>query len=429
MNASIIIPVWNGRTVIEACLQAVYAQSGPLLHELICVDNASADGSADLIATQFPQATLLCQPVNLGFAGGVNVGLHAATGDLMVLLNQDCVVRAGYLDALVTAVSANPRIGIVGAQIFNEDGSVNHVGAVLERPLAYGTHQTEIQADTPQLADYVTGALLGITRTAWQAISDFDEGFYPAYFEETDYCYRARLHNFAVAVAPQAQAAHLFNNKEWQTNPVRHTANQHSMRYRFVTKHYVLDELLDFFAAETTAVSAEIYYEQAIGRVIGARRNLNQLSETLQKRAEDLGQNTTAVHKRVLTTKFNELYQLALAQAEALSSQRDVEPPFTQDANWTATYQQLKQLQQQEHDLLTRIYFRAPHDTQPESKWHRLYRLLLLRPLSFITLRDYYLQTKLNTIHVARFDQLQKLQRITERRLTLLENLHEQDHA
>ncbi len=428
MRVSVIIPVWNGHSVLEACLQAVYAQSGTLLHELICVDNASTDGSSDLIATMFPEATLLCQPVNLGFAGGVNVGLHAATGNLMVLLNQDCVVNAGYLDALVTAVTNNPQIGIIGAQIFNEDGTVNHVGAILERPLAYGTHQTEIQSDATQPTDYVTGALFAISRTAWQAIGDFDEGFYPAYFEETDYCYRARLHNFEVAVTPQAQAAHLFNNKEWQTNPVKHTANQHSMRYRFVTKHYSLDELLDFFAAEETAVSAETYYEQAIGRVIGARRNLQQLIGTLQKRQEDLEQPVTAVHKRVLTTRFNELYQKALTQAEILSSQRDVEPPFAQDANWATTYQRLKQLQQQEYDLLTRIYFKAPNNTEPESKWHRLYRLLL-RPLSFITLRDYYLQTKLNTIHVARFDQMQKLQRITERRITLLENLHEQDHA
>ena len=429
MRVSIIIPVWNGRSVIESCLESVYKQSGSLLHELICVDNASADESATLIIENFPQVTLLRQPINLGFAGGVNVGLHAATGDLMVLLNQDCLVHAGYLEALVTAVTENPKIGVVGAQIYNEDKSINHLGAILERPLAYGTHLTNQDEYSDRTIDYVTGALFGITRTAWNSIGDFDDEFYPAYYEEVDYCLRAKLNGFDLQVVLDAKASHLFNNKEWQAKPIKHTANQHSMRYRFIAKHYSISELLAFFKAEETAVSEEVYYEQAIGRVIGIRKTLQELNATLEKRLSDLNEKTTAVHRRLLAENFNMLYQKALAHAENLSSQRDVAPPFSGDPHWRAAHEHLRQLQQQEYDTLSRIYFRAPNEQQPESKWHRLYRLLLLRPLSFITLRDYFLQSKLNTIHVARIDQLQKLQRITERRLTLLEDLHEQDHA
>lgn len=73
MNVAVVIPVWNGASVIEACLTAVFSQTHAHLHEVICVDNGSHDQSKQLIEAQFPQVTLLPQPVNLGFAGGVNV--------------------------------------------------------------------------------------------------------------------------------------------------------------------------------------------------------------------------------------------------------------------------------------------------------------------------------------------------------------------
>ncbi len=100
MRATVIIPIWRGAPVIAGCLDAVYRHSGPALHEVICVDNASPDGAGDLVAARFPAARLLRQPVNLGFAGGVNVGIANATGDLFVLVNQDCVPGPGWLDAL-----------------------------------------------------------------------------------------------------------------------------------------------------------------------------------------------------------------------------------------------------------------------------------------------------------------------------------------
>ncbi|MCA9921511.1 MAG: glycosyltransferase, partial [Anaerolineales bacterium] len=128
MEATIVIPVWHGEQVILDCLKAVFAHSGEQLLEVICVDNASHDASATLIRDNFPQVTVLSQPVNLGFAGGVNTGLRAANGDMLILLNQDCMVQSGWLDALIEAAAANPALGIVGAHVLNADGSVNHAG-------------------------------------------------------------------------------------------------------------------------------------------------------------------------------------------------------------------------------------------------------------------------------------------------------------
>lgn len=427
MRVSVIIPVWNGRALITQCLTAVYNHSGRHLAEVICVDNASGDNSAALIAGQFPQATLLRQPVNLGFAGGVNAGLRAASGDLLVLLNQDCLVREGWLDALATAVQTNPKTGIVGATIFNADGTVNHAGAVLERPLAYGRHFTEIAAD-PQPVEYVTGAVFGLTRAVWESVGPFDEAFYPAYYEETDYCCRARRAGFGIVYVPQAQADHLFSNQEWQTNPIQHSASQHEMRYRFVAKHYSPDDLTAFFAAEATAVTDESYFEQAIGRLIAARQTLRRLDEISASQERDLGKSVSPTHRRQLEIGFAHLLRRALAAAEKTSLLRDVEPPVADDEIWTAVNQRLLQLQQQEYDLLTRIYLRPPDATEPETKWQRFRRLFIRRPFHFITGRDYYYQSQLNTVHVARLDQMQKMQRLIQRRLTLLENLAEYDH-
>nr|MBP7686976.1 glycosyltransferase [Thermoflexales bacterium] len=180
MQASLIIPVWKGESVIAACLEAALAHSGDRLLEIICVDNASPDQSAAIITQRFPHVRLISQPINLGFAGGVNAGLRAARGDVGVLLNQDCLVKAGWLDALLDALDAHPEFGIAGCTLFNADGSLNHAGAQLRTPIALGQHLLDRAGDEPRIVDYVTGAAMAIRRSTWDTIGFLDDGFYPA---------------------------------------------------------------------------------------------------------------------------------------------------------------------------------------------------------------------------------------------------------
>lgn len=424
MLVTVVIPVWNGEAVLAECLTAVCNTSSSLLHELICVDNGSQDGSRQLITSKFPQARLISQPTNLGFAGGVNAGLRAASGNILVLLNQDCVVQPGWLDTLCQAVEQNSALGIVGGQILNADGSVNHAGAILQRPLAYGRHLT----NENQPIEYVTGAMFAITRRAWETVGEFDEGFFPAYFEEVDYCFRARQAGFEIGYAAGATAVHLFNNKSWQTDPVRHTANQHAMRYRFVAKQFSLTELEQFFTAEAAAIQQEVYYEQAIGRLLGLRQLLPNLSNIQDVRARHLQQTRPPEETRTLQTNFTELLHQALDAALHTSLQREPAAPSPLDKSWQETWQRLQTLQQQEHDLLARIYFVKPGQAANEPSWRRWWRLLVLRPFSFLIGRDYFLLSQLNTLHVARLDQMHKLNRLLERRLLLLETLTRYEH-
>ncbi len=424
MQVTVVIPVWNGESVIEACLTAVFNNADSVLHEVICVDNGSQDNSKHLIETQFPQATLLPQPANLGFAGGVNVGLRAATGDLLILLNQDCVVQRGWLEALCQRAASNKEIGILGGRVLNIDKTVNHAGAYLERPLAYGRHITT--QDRP--IEYVTGAMFGITRRAWNTIGEFDEGFFPAYFEEVDYCLRARQAGFAIEYAQEAAAVHLFNNKSWQAEPVRHNGNQHAMRYRFIAKHYSAHELAEFFQAETDAITTEMYYEQAVGRTLGLRQLLTNLPTVHAARTEHLSKPRAPEEKQLLKSGFTQLLHQAVDKAISATMQRQPAQPAPLAADWQETWQQLQNLQSQEHQLLSRIYFIEPGMGAGEPWPKRFWRLLVLRPFSFLVGRDYFLLAQLNTIHVARFDQMNKISRIIERRLTLLETLSRYEH-
>jgi GT2 family glycosyltransferase len=321
MKVSIIIPVWNGAAVVESCLRAVAAHSGADLLEVIAVDNASGDDSTlriERTARQnaFP-IVLLRQPVNLGFAGGVNVGLRAARGDLLVLLNQDCIVEPGWLTALCTGLHAHPEFGVAGCTLLNPDASVNHAGAVLELPLAMGHHLTEIPT-TPRTVDYVTGAVFAIRRATWERVGELDDGFYPAYYEETDYCFRARRHGFEIGYVPAARVRHLANSRAWQDDPLEHFANQQRMRYRFVAKHLAGDALSAFFLAELAALDQEPEHLLAMARLLGARTTRRALPAILARRAQELAEVDDPVRARQLETWFTTLERQAMRRTRQL---------------------------------------------------------------------------------------------------------------
>jgi GT2 family glycosyltransferase len=442
---SVVIPVWNGASVVGDCLAALYAYSGDELLEVICVDNASHDDSAELIAGQYPQAHLICQPVNLGFAGGVNAGMEAAQGEVFCLVNQDCLVAPGCLEALTRALAVRPEIGIAGCTILNADGSLNHTGAAIRRPEAYGDHLAEPGVDEPQKADFVTGAAMAIRRRTWEAVGRFDEGFYPGYYEDADYCYRTRRRGFEVVHVPQARATHLLSSKAWQADLFKHSANQHRARYRFIGKHFDTNELSAFFEAEWASAEEEPYLDQAVGRLLAARDTLRALPDILERRRADLASVLPAAGRRQLQVGLTGVLRRSLATAQKLSMVGLGESPLEA---WRATHAEIEQrlselfqkedmaasqpseteayrqadraiqeLQKRQHDLLARIHFRSPSSNEPEPAWRRFLRLFVLRPLSFLVGRDYLLLAQLNAVHVARLDAIQHREQLHHERV------------
>lgn len=252
MKVSVVIPAWNGARFLPACLEALYALGDPDL-DVVVVDNASADGSADLVAARYPAARLLRHAENLGFARACNAGLRAAAGEVLVLLNQDTVVRPAWLTALRAAFTDQPQAGIVGCKALYPDGRVQHAGGWMEWPLGVGHHYGHAEPDDgrwdeARAVDFVTGAALGLRRAVLERIGYLDEDLRPAYFEDVDYCLRARAAGFLVWYAPAAVLEH---HESTSTAPAARSRYYQRNRLRLVLKHLPPDRFLaEFVPAE-----------------------------------------------------------------------------------------------------------------------------------------------------------------------------------
>lgn len=261
--ASVVVLVlaWNGQRFLRACLQALQAQEFSDPWAVLVVDNGSSDGSPGLVRTEFPDVALLTNSTNLGFARGNNVGIRALLSgtvpgipfvpDVIVLLNQDTEVTPDWLQQLVAPFARDQQIGIVGCKLVFPDGTLQHVGGTVEWPLATGVHHGTGEADMGQgdqetTPDYVAAAATAVHRRVWETIGLFDEGFTPAYYEDTDLCYRARAAGFQIVYTPHAVVMHYENASLQSQSPAHHRA-YHRNRIRFVIK-YIDPALLPAFA-------------------------------------------------------------------------------------------------------------------------------------------------------------------------------------
>jgi GT2 family glycosyltransferase len=255
VKTSVLILTWNGETYLPDCLNAVMAQSHAP-HEVILVDNASTDGSVELVAASFPQVRIICNDENLGFAGGMNVGLKEATGDIAVLLNQDTVVQEDWLAELVKAMETDEGIGIAGCKILYPDGqTIQHAGGYLEYPLGLSHHYgygelDQGQWDEQREVEYVTGAAMAIQLEVLERIGYLDEDFFPAYFEDADLCLRACQAGYKVVYVPTAALLH-HESASTETETIKQHYYYHRNRLRLLLKHYTLEQFKrDFLPAE-----------------------------------------------------------------------------------------------------------------------------------------------------------------------------------
>lgn len=221
-EVSVVIPSWNGRDLLASCLASL-ADDGGVRLETIVVDNASSDGSADLVAERFPAARLLRNARNEGFARAVNRGAAAARAPFLLVLNSDARLQADALRRLLSRAASQARAAIVGPQLRNEDGTfqgsharfptlwqellvLSGTGRLL-RGAAYPSRGPE-DGRGARPVDWVGGACLLVRRDAFAAVGGFDEGYF-MYAEETDLCYRLRRAGWQIWYEPAAVVVHL----------------------------------------------------------------------------------------------------------------------------------------------------------------------------------------------------------------------------
>ncbi|MCC6547741.1 glycosyltransferase family 2 protein [Candidatus Sumerlaeota bacterium] len=242
MTFSVVIVSLNGRQRIAMPLDAL-AASDPRPHEVIVVDNGSSDGLSDFVVANYPWVTLVRAPRNLGFAGGNNLGIVNAVGDVVVLLNDDTEPRANWLAPIRDAFAANRRLGIAGCSLLYPGGEkIQHQGGVIHAngltDHAEWNAQWSGEDSLPAHIDapYVTGAAMAIRRSVIDRVGMLDAGYWPIYFEEVDFCERATRAGFGCAVVPRSVVIH----HESQTT-VRFSAKflktYHRNRIRFLLKN------------------------------------------------------------------------------------------------------------------------------------------------------------------------------------------------
>ncbi|WP_322487306.1 glycosyltransferase family 2 protein [Chloroflexus sp.] len=257
MRVVAIVLSWNAAAATLACLESLHQQSMPV--EIVVVDNASRDDTIAQITQRYPDVRLIRNERNLGFAGGMNIGIRTVLAessppDAVILLNQDTVLDPTCIEQLVAPLAADEQVAAVGAKIRYPDGTIQHAGVRLEWPRAVvqhiGWHEPDTgQYDQLQECEFVTGAAIALRSKVLDAVQTFDEGFVPAYFEDIDLCARLRWAGWKIVYNPAATLVH--HESLSLRDELQRSSYYNRGRLRFVLKHYTLSDLFEsFFPAE-----------------------------------------------------------------------------------------------------------------------------------------------------------------------------------
>ncbi|MCX6375738.1 MAG: glycosyltransferase family 2 protein [Armatimonadetes bacterium] len=250
---SIVVVNWNTRELLRACIRSIYATLDPISFEVIVVDNASDDGSAEMVSSDFPEVLLVRNDENVGFAAANNIGLRRASGEFVMLLNPDTELCPGSVARMLDFIKSRPDVGMVGPKLVCADGALQingqrfptflrevmcltRLSRVFRRyhdsRLAWCREDFDINAEVDALA----GACMLVRKTVADGVGLLDESFF-LYYEDTDWCCRIKKAGWkiwylgeAVIIHVCAQSAHRYGI---------HNANKelHRAQYLYWRKH------------------------------------------------------------------------------------------------------------------------------------------------------------------------------------------------
>jgi GT2 family glycosyltransferase len=223
-----VIVNWNTLELLRDVLRSVHDNPAGIRSEVIVIDNASDDGSADMVAAEFPETILIRNTDNRGFAAANNQGFEVATGRHILLLNSDTVVLGDVLGTSVHYLDAHPDVGAIGCRVLNPDGSMQRTCSMwpsllnltllttglwkLRRPRSLaqflGRYQMmEWARDSERPVEVISGCYLMLRRTVLEQIGPLDESFF-FFGEETDWCRRMRDAGWRLMFAPVGEIIH-----------------------------------------------------------------------------------------------------------------------------------------------------------------------------------------------------------------------------
>jgi len=223
---SIIIVSWNVKDLLKKCLESIFASQGNFNSEVIVVDNASTDRTAEMVRVKFPQVKFLANEKNIGYAAANNLGFAQSSGKYILFLNPDTVILDNTLEKMLEFVKGNDKIAIAGCKHLNPDKTLQPsirrfptVTAIVlillkiakifpDLPALRHYFARDFDYNRLQIVDQVAGSFFFTKREILQKIGPFDEQFF-TWFEEVDLCRRAKAAGWQVWYNPTAEIIHV----------------------------------------------------------------------------------------------------------------------------------------------------------------------------------------------------------------------------
>ena len=260
MDISAVIVAWNAKSYLELCLESLEAAPPRRSMETLVVDNASADGTSEMVRARFPHVKLIRSEENLGFAKGNNVAIRQCQGRFIALVNPDVIVLPGCLDALADFLDQNPKVGNVGPRVLNPDmtlqsscrrfptlwnnlcDSTGLATRFKNSRLFAGEHMWFFPHDRTMAVDVLVGCFSFIRRETFDAVGLLDEKIF-MYGDDVDWCRRCWKAGWEVVFFPGARAIH-DRGKITAPYPVRFAlAQQKSVLYYWSKYHSIFGVL------------------------------------------------------------------------------------------------------------------------------------------------------------------------------------------
>lgn len=251
---SLIVVSYNSSEFLMDMLLSAVGSSGRIPMEIIVVDNGSSDGSPELVSAHFPDALVVASSENKGFAWGNNRGASLATGELLLLANSDVVFLGSAVRDMAYYLLEHRDVGALGPKVLNPDGSVQFsgkrmpgvaTGALVASGLYHRVpwrgpwekyYMLPEDYERVQEVDHLTACCLMVRRQVWEEVGGFDEGYF-MYFEDIDWCLRARQKGNKLVYLPTASVVH-YKSASARKRALGSIRDYHRSARRFYDIHY-----------------------------------------------------------------------------------------------------------------------------------------------------------------------------------------------
>jgi len=266
MLLSTVTVSYNSQGTLPECLRSLAADTRGLAAETVVVDNASRDNTLAAITDQFPDVRRIANTENLGFARAVNQGIAATTGEFVLVMNPDCVIRVGAIPTLIEHLRGHPNVAVVGPRLEGADGALEYSARTFPDAMAYFFNRYSLltrlfpnnrhsrrylMSDWDHTSirevDWLSGAFLLVRRSAIESVGAMDEQFF-MFNEDVDWCRRMKLAGRGVVYVPGAVVVHHIGASRKKVSTKVIVERHRGMIYYF-NKHHPTNPLVQTMAA------------------------------------------------------------------------------------------------------------------------------------------------------------------------------------